>query len=66
MLKRTDLMKKPILLLTLIFSTMFPSVSWADWKYVSENVDGDEYYVDFDRIRQNNVFFHFMETNLFF
>ena len=56
-------MKKPILLLTLIFSTMFPSVSWADWKYVSENVSGDEYYVDFDRIRQNGGYVYYWGLN---
>jgi len=45
-------MKKITLLLsTLVFSlTVFSSTSYAEWTEVSENVDGDTYYVDFERI----------------
>ena len=46
-------MKKTIILLTLIFSVMFSSPSYADWTKVSESVDGDTYYVDFERIRKH-------------
>ena len=46
-------MKKLTLIFTLLFSTvMFPSASFAEWTKVSTSVDGDEYYVDFERIRK--------------
>ena len=31
---------------------MFPSASYAEWKKVDKNVDGDSFYVDFERIRK--------------
>ena len=47
-------MKHLTLILTLFFSTlMFASPAYADWEKVTKNVDGDNYYVDFDRIRTN-------------
>ena len=38
---------------------MIASPAYADWKWVSESVNGNTYYVDFDRIRTNgsNVYF---------
>jgi len=47
-------MKKLALLATLIFSVMFPSASYAEWKKVSRNVSGDTYYLDFDRVRKHD------------
>jgi hypothetical protein len=46
-------MKTLSLLLALVFTVMFSSTSFADWTWVSENVDGDTYYVDFERIRKH-------------
>ncbi len=41
---------------------MFSSPSYAEWTKVSESVDGDTAYIDFDRIRKVNeyVYFWFM------
>ena len=46
-------MKTLTILLTLTFTVMFSSPSFADWKKVSESVDGDTFYVDFERIRKH-------------
>ena len=47
-------MKHLTLILTLLFSTlMIASPAYADWRKVTENVNGDNFYVDFDRIRTN-------------
>ena len=39
-------MKTLTILLALTFTVMFSSPSFADWKKVSESVDGDTFYVD--------------------
>ena len=45
--------KLTLLLTTLVFSlTMFASTSYAEWTKVDESVDGDTFYVDFERIRK--------------
>ena len=31
---------------------MFASPAYADWKWVSENMNGTTFYVDFDRMRK--------------
>tara|TARA_X000001388_G_scaffold69344_1_gene57810 strand:+ start:221 stop:565 length:345 start_codon:yes stop_codon:yes gene_type:complete len=40
---------------------MFSSPSYAEWEKVSENIDGDTFYVDFDRIRKVNGFVYFWQ-----
>ncbi|MBT4601532.1 MAG: hypothetical protein HOC28_00210 [Bacteroidetes Order II. Incertae sedis bacterium] len=47
--------KFTLLLITLVFSMtmMFASTSYAEWTEVSKSVDGDTYYVDFERIRKH-------------
>jgi len=52
-------MKTLSILLTLTFSVMFSSPSFADWKKVSETVDGDTFYVDFERIRKHGGYVYF-------
>ena len=48
-----DSMKKLIPILTVFLSFfLFPSTSLGEWKHVSNNIDGDQYFVDFDRIRE--------------
>ena len=57
-------MKKILISFTIIFSMMFTSVSFAEWTLVSTSVDGDELFVDFDRIRKNDGLVYFwMLTN---
>ena len=54
--------KLTLILTTLIFSVMFsPSTSFAGWKKVSENVDGDTFYVDFERIRKHDGYVYYWE-----
>ena len=50
-------MKKLITTLTLLL--MFSTPSYAEWERVGANVDGDTYYVDFDRIRKVNGYVYF-------
>ena len=37
-------------LLILLFSTLISFNSYGEWTYVSSNLSGDDYYVDFDKI----------------
>ena len=52
-------MKILTLILALTFTVMFPSPSFAEWKRVSENVDGTTFYVDFERIRKHGGYVYF-------
>ena len=52
-------MKKTIILLALTFTVMFSSPSFADWRWVSKSVDGDTFYVDFERIRKHGGYVYF-------
>ena len=56
-------MKKLTLLTTLTVSMMFSPVCWGEWVEVSKSVDGDSYYVDFDRIRQYEGYVYFWELS---
>ena len=38
-----------------------PSTSFAGWSEVGTNVDGDTYYVDFERIRKHDGYVYFWE-----
>ena len=59
-------MKKIISILTVFLSFfLFPSTSLSEWKYVSSNVSGDEFYVDYDRIRENNGYVYYWSRNEF-
>jgi hypothetical protein len=50
-------MKKLITTLTLLL--MFSSPSYAEWERVGEGVNGDTYYIDFDRIRKVDGFVYY-------
>ena len=53
-------MKKTLLIFTLLVSTVFfSSPSKAGWTKVSENVDGDTIYVDFERIRKHGGYVYY-------
>jgi len=53
-------MKKLLILLTMLFSmTMFSSTSYAEWKKVTSNLDGADFYVDFETIKRNNGFLYY-------
>jgi hypothetical protein len=52
-------MKTLTIISTLIFTVMFSSPSFADWKKVVENVKGTTFYVDFERIRKHGGYVYF-------
>ena len=52
-------MKKLLILTTLIFTVMFSSPSYSEWKKVSKSVNGDVFYVDFERIRKHGGYVYF-------
>ena len=48
------------LTLTLVFTVMFSSTSFAEWKGVSQSVDKEvRFYVDFERIRKHDGYVYF-------
>ena len=56
------MMKKHLTIIPiLLFTLMFSSTSYAEWTGVSESVDGDNYYVDFDRIRKVDGYVYWLE-----
>jgi hypothetical protein len=49
---------------TLLFSTLvFSSPSYADWTKTTGNVSGDNFYVDFDRIRKHDGYVYYWELS---
>ena len=54
-------MKKITLLLVIIFTFLFSTTSWGDWKYVTESVSGIKYYYDKDRIRKSGKYLYFWD-----
>ena len=40
---------------------MFPSASYAEWTKVAESEKGDNFYVDFERIRKHGGYVYFWE-----
>ena len=51
-------MRKLLILTTLIFSVMFSSTSFAEWKEVGESVRAT-FYVDFERIRKHDGYVYY-------
>jgi len=59
-------MKKITLIFTLLFSTvMFSSPSFAKWKNVSADAEGNIFYVDFDRIRKHDGYVYAWDLSNF-
>ena len=56
-------MKSLLTILTLVFTVMFSSTSYAEWTKVSEGVEGDVFYVDFERIRKHDGYVYFWALN---
>ena len=52
-------MKTLTILLALTFYVMFSSTSFADWKRVTETVDGETFYVDFEGIRKHGGYVYY-------
>ena len=47
-------MKTLLTIITLLFTVMFSSPSYAEWYKVAENTSGDEFYMDLERIRKHD------------
>ena len=54
-------MKKLTILLVIIFTFLFSTTSLGEWKFGSENVDGDKFYYDKDRVKKSGKFIYFWE-----
>ena len=54
-------MKKLLTLTTLVFTLMFSSTSFAEWTKVGVGMDGDSYYVDFERIRKVDEYVYYWQ-----
>ena len=53
-------MKNLLLILTLLFtSVFFSSPSNAEWTKMTESVDGNTFYVDYERIRKHGGYVYF-------
>ena len=55
-------MKKLLLIFALLFSTaLYSSPVRAEWTQVSENEDGNTFYVDLERIRKHDGYVYYWE-----
>ena len=52
-------MKKLLTLTTLVFTVLFSSTSFAEWTEVVKDVDGNTYYVDYERIKKHDGYVYF-------
>jgi len=59
-------MRQLLIIPVLFLTVMFSSPSYAKWEKVAEDVDGNTYYVDFDRMRKVNgyVYYWWMDNLL--
>ncbi|MDB4021228.1 hypothetical protein N9467_02715 [Litorivicinus sp.] len=55
------MIKRLVFLFTVFLTTIFSSVSFADWTWVSKNVDRTNFYVDFERIRKHDGYVYYWE-----
>ena len=52
-------MKILLTIFTFVSSMMFSSISFAEWAKVTRSVNGDTFYVDYERIRKHDGFVSF-------
>ena len=45
--------------LAIIFSLLFVTPALAEWRLIGTNVAGNEYYLDFDKIRTSNGYVYY-------
>ena len=59
-------MKTLLTISTLVFTVMFASTSFGGWTKMVKNVDGETFYVDFERIRKHGgyVYYWYLSDNL--
>ena len=59
-------MKNLLLIFTLLFSSVFfSSPSYAEWTKLGEDVQGNTFYVDLERIRKHDGFVYYWELGNF-
>ena len=56
-------MKTLLTITTLVFTLMFSSPSFADWTKVDEDVKGNTFYVDFERIRKTDGYVYYWDLS---
>ena len=49
------------ILYTIILSFLFSFSVFAEWTYITKNINGDTIYVDFDRIRKHDGYVYWWE-----
>ena len=54
-------MKTLLTIFTLVFTVMFSSTSFAEWTEVAGNVNGDTFYVDYERIRKHGGYVYWWD-----
>ena len=53
-------MRKLLILITFVSSlTLLPTTSYAEWTKVDETVDGDSFYIDFERVRKHGGYVYY-------
>jgi len=45
--------------IAIIFSLLFVTPAWAEWRYITSTQAGDDYYLDFDQIRWANGYVYY-------
>jgi hypothetical protein len=56
-------MKTLLTITTLVFTLMFSSPSFSDWTKVDEDVKGNAFYVDFERIRKVDGYVYYWDLS---
>ena len=56
-------MKNLLTIFTLLFTVMIPSTSFAEWTKIAEDDVGDNWYVDFERIRKHDGYVFYWELS---
>jgi hypothetical protein len=56
-------MKTLLTITTLVFTLMFSSLSFSDWTKVDEDVKGNTFYVDFERIRKVDGYVYYWDLS---
>ena len=58
-------MKSLLTILTLMFTVMFSSTSFAEWTKIGDNMDGSTFYVDFGGIKKHDGYVYWWDLTDF-
>ena len=59
MKRKSSKIKKLLTIPILLFTLMFSSTSYAEWKEVSKTISGITFYLDFEKIRKHNGYVYY-------